>query len=96
MISLALDSGRNFKQSFRLFSGHFLQTLNWKRPGTGRILPRNFRPESAAKELAESDRNLLNSTGTDWNYAETGSDSNGSGRRNNRPAFLSQIQLLNM
>ncbi|CAF1641288.1 unnamed protein product [Adineta ricciae] len=63
MISLALDSGRNFKHSFRLFSGHFLQTLNRKRPGTGRILPRNFRPESAAKELAESDRNLLNSTG---------------------------------
>ncbi|CAF0936222.1 unnamed protein product [Adineta ricciae] len=52
-----------------------------------------FRPESGGKELAESDRNLLNSVGIDWNYTETDSGLNGSCHRNNRLGMFLTIQI---
>ncbi|CAF1680522.1 unnamed protein product [Adineta ricciae] len=43
-------------------SSHFLQTSSWKRSGTDRIFPVQFRPESSGKESAGTDSDFNGSS----------------------------------
>ncbi|CAF1438787.1 unnamed protein product [Adineta ricciae] len=62
---------------FQSFTDRFLQTSSWKRSGTARIFPVQYRPESGGKEPV----------GTGKNHAGTESDFNGFSRRNDRPGI---------
>ncbi|CAF1239445.1 unnamed protein product [Adineta ricciae] len=76
-----ISSGR-----FQSFPDRFLQTSSWKRSGTDRIFPVQFRPESGGKEPA----------GIGENCAGIGSDFNGCSRRNDRPGEKMPEENLNM